>query len=108
MKPSLDLILFTSQLSRSLGLRGTLLLFGTYFATVRILRAATPAFGKLAAIEAKLEGDYRAGMGRLGREGEEVAYVLSFETGFHLAKLCSDSMTEAHERRTFFLRCTSR
>ncbi|KIK70089.1 hypothetical protein GYMLUDRAFT_34553 [Collybiopsis luxurians FD-317 M1] len=74
MKPSLDLVLFTSQLSRSLGLRGTLLLFGTYYATVRILRAATPAFGKLASIEAKLEGDYRAGMGRLGREGEEVAF----------------------------------
>ncbi|KAF5390076.1 hypothetical protein D9757_003756 [Collybiopsis confluens] len=74
MKPSLDLVLFTSQLSRSLGLRGTLLLFGTYYATIRILRAATPAFGKLASIEAKLEGDYRAGFGRLGREGEEVAF----------------------------------
>ncbi|KAJ3987046.1 ABC transporter transmembrane region 2-domain-containing protein [Lentinula detonsa] len=74
MKPTLDLVLFTSQLSRSLGIRGTVLLFGTYYATVRILRAATPAFGKLAAAEAKLEGDYRAGMGRLGREGEEIAF----------------------------------
>ncbi|KAJ3755407.1 ABC transporter transmembrane region 2-domain-containing protein [Lentinula raphanica] len=74
MKPTLDLVLFTSQLSRSLGLRGTMLLFGTYYATVRILKAVTPAFGKLAAAEAKLEGDYRAGMGRLGREGEEIAF----------------------------------
>ncbi|KAJ4468734.1 ABC transporter transmembrane region 2-domain-containing protein [Lentinula aciculospora] len=74
MKPTLDLVLFTSQLSRSLGLRGTILLFGTYYATARILKAVTPAFGKLAAAEAKLEGDYRAGMGRLGREGEEIAF----------------------------------
>ncbi|KAF9071860.1 ABC transporter transmembrane region 2-domain-containing protein [Rhodocollybia butyracea] len=74
MKPSLDLFLFTSQLSRSLGVRGTVMLFGTYYVTVRILKAATPAFGKLAAIEAKLEGDYRTGVGRLGREGEEVAF----------------------------------
>lgn len=75
MKPSLDLVLFTSQLSRSLGVRGTILLFANYYATVSILRAVTPAFGRLAAVEAKLEGEYRAGMGRVGREAEEIAFV---------------------------------
>ncbi|PBK71003.1 hypothetical protein ARMSODRAFT_884471 [Armillaria solidipes] len=74
LKPSLDLVLFTSQLSRSLGARGTVLLFCNYYATVAILRAVTPAFGKLAAVEARLEGEYRAGMGRIGRESEEVAF----------------------------------
>ncbi|KAL0578895.1 ATP-binding cassette long-chain fatty acid transporter pxa1 [Marasmius crinis-equi] len=74
MKPTLDMVLFTSQLAKSLGARGTVLLFGTYWCTIRILRAVTPAFGKLAAVEARLEGEYRAGMGRLGREGEEVAF----------------------------------
>ncbi|KAF8067672.1 ABC transporter transmembrane region 2-domain-containing protein [Lyophyllum atratum] len=74
LKPSLDLILFTSQLSRSLGVRGTILLFGNYYATVAILRAVTPAFGRLAAVEAKLEGEYRGGMGRVGREAEEIAF----------------------------------
>ena len=73
LKPSLDLVLFTGQLSKSLGLRGTLLLFGNYYATVSILRAVTPAFGRLAAIESRLEGEYRAGMGRVGREAEEIA-----------------------------------
>lgn len=73
LKPSLDLFLFTSQLSRSLGFRGTVLLFANYYITARILRAATPAFGRLAAVEARLEGEYRAGMGRVGRESEEVA-----------------------------------
>ncbi|KAF8631385.1 hypothetical protein AX15_002416 [Amanita polypyramis BW_CC] len=74
LKPSLDLVLFTSQLSRSLGVRGTILLFANYYATITILRAVTPAFGRLAAVEARLEGEYRAGMGRIGREAEEIAF----------------------------------
>lgn len=41
----------------------------------KILQAVTPAFGRLAAIEARLEGDYRAGVGRVGRESEEIAQV---------------------------------
>lgn len=56
-------------------MRGTLLLFLNYYATATILRAVTPAFGRLAAVEARLEGEYRAGMGRVDREGEEIAYV---------------------------------
>ncbi|KAF6753720.1 ATP-binding cassette transporter [Ephemerocybe angulata] len=74
LKPSLDMLLFTSQLSRSLGARGTVLLFLNYYGTVAILRAVTPAFGRLASVEAKLEGEYRRGMGRVGRESEEVAF----------------------------------
>ncbi|KAG2003640.1 ATP-binding cassette transporter [Coprinopsis cinerea AmutBmut pab1-1] len=74
LKPSLDLLLFTWQLSRSLGVRGSVLLFVNYYATVALLRAVTPAFGRLATIEAKLEGEYRRGMGRVGRESEEIAF----------------------------------
>ena len=73
LKPSLDLFLFTSQLSRLLGFRGTILLFANYYVSARILRAVTPAFGRLASVEARLEGEYRAGIGRVGRESEEVA-----------------------------------
>jgi ATP-binding cassette subfamily D (ALD) long-chain fatty acid import protein len=76
MKPSLDILLFTSQLSRSLGARGTLLMAINYYVTARILRAVTPAFGRLAAVEARLEGEYRAGMSRVDREAEEVALVI--------------------------------
>ena len=39
------------------------------------VRAVTPAFGRLAAIEARLEGEYRRGVGRVGRESEQVAWV---------------------------------
>jgi ATP-binding cassette, subfamily D (ALD), peroxisomal long-chain fatty acid import protein len=73
MKPSLDLIIFNIQLARSLGVTGSALLFVNYFATVAILRAVTPAFGRLAAVEARLEGEYRAGVARVGRESEEIA-----------------------------------
>lgn len=55
-------------------MRGTVLLCLNYYGTVAILRAVTPAFGRLAAVEARLEGEYRAGMGRVGREAEEVAF----------------------------------
>jgi ATP-binding cassette subfamily D (ALD) long-chain fatty acid import protein len=34
----------------------------------------------MAATEARLEGEYRAGLGRIGRDGEEVAYVLYFRS----------------------------
>lgn len=75
MKPSLDLIIFNVQLARSLGGTGSALLCLNYFATVAILRAVTPAFGRLAAVEARLEGEYRAGVARVERESEEIAYV---------------------------------
>lgn len=73
LKPALDIVLFTSQLSRTLGLRGSCMLALTYYATAAILKAVTPAFGRLAAVEARLEGEYRAGMGRIDRESEEIA-----------------------------------
>ena len=73
LKPGHDILHFTTQLSRALGARGTVLLFLNYYATASILKAVTPAFGRLAAVEARLEGEYRAGMGRVGREGEEIA-----------------------------------
>lgn len=74
-KPSLDLILFNVQLGRSIGPRGSALLLASYAATVWILRKVTPAFGKLAAIEAKLEGDFRAAHSRLIINAEEIACV---------------------------------
>ncbi|CAE6461735.1 unnamed protein product [Rhizoctonia solani] len=73
-KPTLDMFIFTAQLARALGRTGTVLLFANYFLTARILRAVTPAFGRLAAVEARLEGEYRMGVGRVGREAEEVAF----------------------------------
>ncbi|TFK38076.1 ABC transporter transmembrane region 2-domain-containing protein [Crucibulum laeve] len=63
------------QLFHPFGVRGTLLLFGNYYATVALLRAVTPAFDRLASLEVRPEGEYRAGMGRAGRESEDIARV---------------------------------
>ncbi|OXH58798.1 ATP-binding cassette, subfamily D (ALD), peroxisomal long-chain fatty acid import protein [Cryptococcus neoformans] len=73
-KPALDLLIFTSQLSSSLGPLGTIGLFANYGLTAYILRKATPAFGRMAATTARLEGNYRAGLSRVGRDAEEVAF----------------------------------
>lgn len=72
-KPTLDLILFNIQLGRSIGGYGSLGLAVSYVATAWVLRKVTPAFGKLAAIEAKLEGDFRAAHSRLIINSEEIA-----------------------------------
>lgn len=49
-------------------------LFVNYIITARLLRAVTPSFGKLAAIEAKLEGDFRGAHTRLITNAEEIAF----------------------------------
>ncbi|KAI6010127.1 ABC transporter transmembrane region 2-domain-containing protein [Pisolithus marmoratus] len=74
VSPEYNLLLFTSQLATELGFRGTVLLFVNYYITIKILRAVTPAFGQLAAVEARLEGEYRAGVNRVARESEEIAF----------------------------------
>ncbi|WVF65959.1 hypothetical protein IAT40_000697 [Kwoniella sp. CBS 6097] len=81
-KPALDMIIFTSQLAASLGPLGTIGLFANYGFTAWVLRKATPAFGRMAATEARLEGEYRAGLGRIGRDGEEVALAKHVHTVF--------------------------
>ncbi|GAA6036388.1 hypothetical protein JCM8097_001697 [Rhodosporidiobolus ruineniae] len=73
-KPTLDLILFNWQLGRSIGARGSVGLFLSYLATAWILRKVTPAFGKLAAIEARLEGEFRSAHSRLIINAEEIAF----------------------------------
>jgi hypothetical protein len=51
----LDTVIFNYQLTRSIGWLGTFGLGVNYIVTAKLLRAVTPSFGKLAAIEAKLE-----------------------------------------------------
>ncbi|KAK4685379.1 hypothetical protein P7C73_g4775, partial [Tremellales sp. Uapishka_1] len=73
-KPTLDMVIFTSQLAAALGPLGTAGLFINYAFSAYVLKWATPAFGRMAATEARLEGEYRAGLSRIGRDGEEVAF----------------------------------
>ena len=72
-KPFLDLVIFTSQLAAGLGPIGTIGLFANYGLTAWTLRAITPPFGRMAAVEARLEGEYRNDLSRMGRDSEEIA-----------------------------------
>lgn len=73
-KPLLDTVIFNYQLMKSIGFAGTVGLAVNYMITARLLRAVTPSFGKLAAVEAKLEGDFRGAHTRLITNAEEVAF----------------------------------
>ncbi|KAF8937251.1 hypothetical protein BGZ58_003029 [Dissophora ornata] len=73
-KPILDTIIFNYQLMRSIGVSGMGGLFVSYIVTAFLLRMVTPAFGKLAAVEAKLEGDFRSAHTRLITNAEEIAF----------------------------------
>lgn len=73
-KPVLDTAIFNYQLTQSIGGPGMLAIAANYFFTAWILRKATPSFGKLAAVEAKLEGDFRSAHTRLITNAEEIAF----------------------------------
>lgn len=81
-KPALDLILFNYQLGKSIGKVGSIGLIINYLITGWILRQITPAFGKLSAVETKLEGDFRLTHARLITNSEEI----SFYNGSRLEK----------------------
>lgn len=79
-KPTLDLLIFNYQLIKALGGPGVLGLFGNYILTGWLLRKISPAFGKLAAIEAKLEGDFRGAHSRIITNAEEIAFYNGAQT----------------------------
>lgn len=73
-KPVLDMIIFNYQLARSVGTSGMWGLIINYVITAQLLRAVMPAFGKMAATEAKLEGDFRQSHSRLITNAEEIGF----------------------------------
>lgn len=73
-KPLVDIFVFNYQLYRSLGPLALTGLLGNYFLTATILRRLSPPFGKLKALEAKKEGQFRSLHARLITNAEEVAF----------------------------------
>ena len=73
-KPLVDLGVFSYQLFRSLGPLAFAGLFVNYVATAALLRTCSPPFGKLKAVEARREGEFRALHTRLIANAEEVAF----------------------------------
>jgi ATP-binding cassette, subfamily D (ALD), member 3 len=73
-KPVLDIILFSKKLAELVGWEGPMLITVWYFISGMIIRFVSPPFGKLTAIEQKIEGEYRAKHTDLLNHSEEVAF----------------------------------
>jgi ATP-binding cassette, subfamily D (ALD), member 3 len=70
----LDIFLFSRKLAELVGWEGPGLTFGWYFLSACIIKVVSPAFGKLTAIEQKLEGEYRSKHSDLLNHSEEIAF----------------------------------
>jgi len=73
-KPILDIILFSKKLAELVGWEGPALTVGWYFISGIIIRFISPPFGRLTAIEQKIEGEYRSKHTDLLNHAEEVAF----------------------------------
>lgn len=73
-KPMLDLTMFTRKLSELLGMEGPLMVMLWYILSGYLIKMVSPAFGKLTAIEQKIEGEYRAKHSDLLNHSEEIAF----------------------------------
>lgn len=73
-KPTLDMVLYTWQLSRNIGGEGLFVIGTMIQMSAYVLRILTPPFGKYVAEEAQLEGDFRFQHSRLIEYAEEVAF----------------------------------
>ena len=56
----LDIIMFSRKLSELVGWQGPVAVVLWYFLSGIIIKIVSPPFGRLTAIEQRLEGDYRA------------------------------------------------
>lgn len=66
--------MFSKKLSESVGWEGPGMIFGWYFMSGCIIRWISPAFGKLTALEQRIEGEYRSKHTDLLNHSEEIAF----------------------------------
>ncbi|GAA94966.1 uncharacterized protein L969DRAFT_78446 [Mixia osmundae IAM 14324] len=72
-KPLLDVVIYNFQLSRNVGAEGLLAMTIIVQGSASLLRWLTPPFGRYAAEEQRLEGEFRFAHSRLIENAEEVA-----------------------------------
>ncbi|KAF2422835.1 hypothetical protein EJ08DRAFT_737711 [Tothia fuscella] len=78
-KPVLDMVVYNYSLSRSVGGEGLFFMSLIVQVSATIMRALTPPFGKYAADEARLEGEFRFQHSRLIDYSEEIALYSGHE-----------------------------
>ena len=73
-KPILDIVLFSRKLAELVGWGAPLVVMLWYALSGLLIKIVSPAFGKLTAIEQKLEGSYRESHTDLVHHAEEIAF----------------------------------
>lgn len=73
-KPLLDVVMFSRKLAEVVGWEGPMMTVGWYFLSGLVIRFFSPPFGKLTAIEQKIEGEYRSKHSDLLNHSEEIAF----------------------------------
>lgn len=73
-KPILDIILFSRKLSTTLGWQGPCYILGYYVGATMLQKYISPSFGKLVAVEQKLEGEFRACHTNVNQHSEEIGF----------------------------------
>jgi len=73
-KPLLDIFMFSRKLAELVGWEGPGLIIFWYFISGLVIRSISPAFGRLTAVQQKLEGEYRAKHTDLLNHSEEIAF----------------------------------
>lgn len=73
-KPLLDIFLFSAKLAEGVGWLGTGMLIVWYFMFGLFRKIVSPAFGRLLAIEQKIEGEYRHKHQGILAHSEEIAF----------------------------------
>ncbi|KWU42313.1 hypothetical protein RHOSPDRAFT_36110, partial [Rhodotorula sp. JG-1b] len=79
-KPVLDVIIYNAKLSQNVGAEGLIALTAIVQVSAALLKWATPPFGRYAAEEQRLEGEYRFSHTRLVEHAEEVAFLRGSQT----------------------------
>jgi ATP-binding cassette, subfamily D (ALD), member 3 len=73
-KPLLDIVLFSMKLSELVGVQGPASVIVYYIISGFLIRAISPAFGRLTAKAQRMEGEFRYSHNRLIMYSEEIAF----------------------------------
>ena len=102
-KPLVDIGLFALKLGQSIGTEAPLAMLSYFFASGMILRTISPPFGRFAAKEQSLEGEFRHSHSRLIGHSEEIAFYGGAEREKEIVNGSFQKIVD-HANRVFFLR----
>ena len=102
-KPLVDIGLFALKLGQSIGSEAPLAMLSYFFTSGLILRNISPPFGRFAAKEQSLEGDFRHAHSRLIGHSEEIAFYGGASREKEIANSSFQKILD-HANRVFFLR----